>query len=145
MRQLPPVVAPSIEYPDLAGKQVVQQGRGRALNDDLRTVPGQPVGADRELARRDPVLRPIAQRDPPQVLVLEVLIEGVDIVLQGFAPLFVLAFRVVGEKIQRAAIGRPLDVRDARRVLCEALGFTARARQEIDLVTVSAAPSSRSR
>ena len=90
-----------------------------AMNGDARPIAREIVRKDRVVAfghpRRDPGRH--RHRHRPEVLLLEALFEGVDVVLLGLTGLLLRRLLVEGQEVDDAAVGRPRYARDRRRVI----------------------------
>src|SRR4029079_15161050 len=113
--------------------------------DDLAAVFRELVIVDGEVAVGDAGLDFRRDRYLPEMGLLVVLVVGVDVVFLAFARLFVGGFRIGGLEVNRAAVRRPRQLGDCRRVRRQLARFTTVDWQQINLrrVVVAAFGSDR--
>ncbi len=103
------------------------------MHRDPASVPGKPVAHHGVVAVGDLGGRARLHIDSPQVPLLVVLLERVDVVLQTLALLLLLRLVVIGHEIDRPAVGRPCDRPHVRGMPRQRTRLPAPDRQQVDL------------
>ena len=120
-------------HPDLAGVAILEHRIRSAMQGDPLAVAREVIVDDGIVAFGHP--RRCAGRHchRPEVAVLEVLFEGVDVVLLGLTGLLLERLLVGSEKEDGAAVGRPRDAGNRRRMVGELTPLAPLVAQQVDL------------
>ena len=120
-------------HPDLARVAILEHGVRSAMQGDPLAVAREVIVDDGIVAFGHPRGCARGRRHRPEMTVLEVLFEGVDVVLLCLAGPLLRRLLVGGEKIDGAAVGRPRDGGDRRRVVGELTSLAPLVAQQVDL------------
>ena len=138
------VPAVSVHDPDLTLVPVVEEGRKGSGVRNALPVGREPELQDREVAPGDPfgVARAVARsRDPEQVPLLVVLIEGEEIVPEVVLPLFLRGLGVRRDEVDVLSVRRKGVGLHRAFVLCEGRGFPSPVRHPMDLLERTLSPA----
>jgi len=106
-RDLPGILSGGVGDPGFAASKVLEQRRRRALLQDARAVGGNMKPENREWTVGEFLFDSGVDGNLPEMVLTKILIERVDIVAQPLPFAFSIGRRIVGEEIDRRAVGRP--------------------------------------
>jgi len=122
-----------VHHPDLALGGRLEQRRGAAVKDDAPAVPGETVVLHRVVSLGDPALLAPRHTHLPEMPLLVVLFERVDVVLEPLLAALLVALGIGRQEVDGVSGRRPGDVGHPGGVVGQGSRLAGQVADQIDL------------